>query len=51
MHSTFSLIMPIFLGAYGGHKVDTPGEFPFWTIVGSFIGLTIGAWNLYRQMD
>lgn len=50
MHATFSLIMPILLGAYGGHQVDTQGEFPFWTVVGSFIGLIVGVWSVYRQM-
>ncbi|MDD3419380.1 MAG: AtpZ/AtpI family protein [Candidatus Gastranaerophilales bacterium] len=49
MDIAFSLLMPILLGAFIGHKLDQPGNFPIWTVSLSVLGMMTGFWSVYKR--
>lgn len=49
MDIAFSLLGPVILGAYIGHKLDVGNKFPIWTIALTFLGMVTGFWSVYKR--
>lgn len=49
MDIAFTLLGPVLLGAFIGQKLDTPGRFPKWTVILSFLGMATGFWSVYKR--
>lgn len=51
MDIAFSLLTPILMGAFIGSKLDSGKDFPFWTIILSTLGMSVGFWSVYKRFN